>query len=144
MWREGENVLSLRASPSLGVLKYCPDCTSKKDLEAERNQQKLMKWFKPKAEEVEPPPWRPEHVEAVIEGDGKVPSISAASVLAKVRRDQLMDALHQRFPAYGFASHKGYGTEEHMEAIKQHGVCPEHRRSFGPVREIIEAGTNAD
>jgi len=115
---------------------------SKKDAEAERNQQKLAKWFKPKqtAEVVEPPPWRPDHVEAVIEGDGKVPSISAASVLAKVRRDQLMEDLHKRYPSYGFASHKGYGTEEHLEAIKKHGVCPEHRRSFGPVREIIGGG----
>jgi len=66
-----------------------------------------------------------------------VRSISAASVLAKEHRDRIMEKLHEEFPAYGFASHKGYGTREHLEAIKTHGVCLQHRRSFGPVREAL-------
>jgi len=122
---------------------------SKKDLEAERNQQKLSKWFGARSAsapaaptpvlspEEEDAAWRPGHVEAVIEGDGKVRSISAASVLAKEHRDRIMEKLHEEFPAYGFASHKGYGTREHLEAIKTHGVCLQHRRSFGPVREVL-------
>jgi len=111
---------------------------SKKAAEEAKNQPKLSKWFTLRA----PPaavaaPWRPGRVEAVIEGDGRVPCISAASVLAKVHRDRLMAELDQRFPAYGFAAHKGYGTADHLEAIRTHGVCPEHRRSFGPVREAL-------
>lgn len=109
------------------------------------NQPKLSKFFAmaaPKAKPAESPsteeqPWRPRHVEAVIKGDAKVPSIAAASVLAKVRRDAIMEELHKQFPQYGFDSHKGYGTEEHMEAIRAHGVCDHHRRSFGPVREVL-------
>lgn len=68
--------------------------------------------------------------ETVIGGDGLVPAIMLASIAAKVTRDQLMlktDAMH---PLYGFASHKGYGTKTHMEAIRTHGMCEEHRRSF--------------
>jgi len=83
------------------------------------------------------PVWRPRSVQAVICGDALVPSISAASVLAKVHRDRLMQGLHEQYPVYGFASHQGYGTAEHLEAIKVHGPCPEHRRSFGPVREAL-------
>jgi len=113
---------------------------SKKDIEAERNQSKLSMWFKPvpKAEpKTEELPWKPKRVEAVIEGDGLVPSISAASILAKVHRDHQMEALHKTYPAYGFNVHKGYGTESHMEAIKKHGLCPEHRRSFKPIRQML-------
>lgn len=87
----------------------------------------------PRAEQV----WLPERVDAVIHGDAKVASISAASVLAKVHRDRLMHDLDQQFPEYGFASHKGYGTKDHIEAIKKHGVCPAHRRSFAPVSEAL-------
>lgn len=103
---------------------------------------KLSKWFTAvKKAEPETPkvdePWRPKRVEAVIHGDALVPSISAASVLAKVHRDRLMEKLHEQYPAYGFVSNQGYGTEEHMQAIRSHGPCPEHRRSFGPIREIL-------
>lgn len=114
---------------------------SKKAAEEAKNQPKLSKWFTPRAPPVATAdaaaPWRPGRVEAVIEGDGRVPCISAASVLAKVHRDRLMVELDKRFPVYGFAAHKGYGTADHLEAIKAHGVCPEHRRSFGPVREAL-------
>lgn len=72
--------------------------------------------------------------EAVVGGDAKVPAISAASILAKVARDEYMIALDARYPGYGFARHKGYPTREHLEALYRLGPCPEHRRSFGPVR----------
>ena len=71
--------------------------------------------------------------EAIIKGDARVKAISAASILAKVYRDRLCDQLHTEFPHYGFASHKGYGTPEHMEALERHGACVHHRRSFSPV-----------
>jgi ribonuclease HII len=64
-----------------------------------------------------------------------MPAISAASILAKVTRDRLCDALHAAHPAYGFAAHKGYPTPEHLMALRTHGPCPAHRRSFAPVRE---------
>lgn len=73
--------------------------------------------------------------EAIVKGDAKVASISAASILAKVHRDAWCRQLHERYPQYGFAEHKGYGTAEHLAALKQHGACPEHRQSFAPVRE---------
>ncbi|CAE8604492.1 unnamed protein product, partial [Polarella glacialis] len=73
-----------------------------------------------------------------------VPSISAASVLAKVHRDRLMQSLDAQYPAYGFKSHKGYGTESHMEALQTHGPCPEHRRSFGPIRQLLEGRTSEE
>ena len=71
--------------------------------------------------------------EAIVRGDARVKAISAASILAKVHRDRLCDQLHLEFPHYGFASHKGYGTPEHMEALQRHGACVHHRRSFSPV-----------
>ena len=71
--------------------------------------------------------------EAVVGGDALVKSISAASILAKVHRDRLCAQLHEEFPHYGFAAHKGYGTPEHLEALRTHGVCVHHRRSFAPV-----------
>ncbi|NWG38880.1 MAG: ribonuclease HII [Hydrogenophilaceae bacterium] len=77
---------------------------------------------------------------AIIEGDAKVAEISAASILAKTARDAAMVELHERYPHYNFAGHKGYGTAAHLKAIKQHGPCPEHRRSFAPVREILTQG----
>jgi ribonuclease HII len=77
-------------------------------------------------------------VETIIAGDAKVASIAAASIVAKVTRDRLMDDLARSFPAYGFERHKGYGTPEHREAIRRHGVSPEHRRSFAPIREVLD------
>lgn len=77
------------------------------------------------------------HAEAVIDGDAKVKSISAASILAKVHRDRLCLQLHELHPQYGFHVHKGYSTPAHLAALKQHGACPVHRRSFAPVREAL-------
>jgi ribonuclease HII len=73
-------------------------------------------------------------VVAIVQGDAKVAAISAASILAKVERDRLCLALHEQFPHYGFAGHKGYPTAAHIAALNQHGPCSEHRRSFAPVR----------
>ncbi len=76
--------------------------------------------------------------EAIVKGDAKVAAISAASILAKVHRDRLCAELHQAWPDYGFATHKGYPTPEHLAALRLHGATPEHRRSFGPVREALQ------
>jgi ribonuclease HII len=73
-------------------------------------------------------------VAAIVKGDAKVAAISAASILAKVERDRWCLDLHSQFPVYGFATHKGYPTPEHLAALKLHGPCPQHRRSFTPVR----------
>ena len=75
--------------------------------------------------------------EAVIGGDAIVPSISAASILAKVYRDRWCAEFHLEYPQYGFASHKGYCTAEHLAALREHGACPQHRRSFAPVAEVL-------
>ena len=72
---------------------------------------------------------------AIIKGDARSYSIAAASVLAKVTRDRLMEEHHARWPEYGFAEHKGYGTPQHLAAIAMHGPCPIHRRSFAPIRQ---------
>jgi ribonuclease HII len=74
--------------------------------------------------------------QAIVKGDAKVQAIAAASILAKVHRDRLCLELHERYPQYGFAAHKGYPTVEHLQALKQHGACAEHRRSFAPVRAV--------
>ncbi len=68
--------------------------------------------------------------ETIVGGDGKCASIAAASILAKVTRDRLMEELDQQYPEYGFAVHKGYGTRRHYEALRQYGPCPIHRQSF--------------
>lgn len=73
-------------------------------------------------------------VRAIVRGDATEAAISAASILAKTARDADMRALHDSFPAYGFDRHKGYGTAEHLEALRRHGPCIIHRRSFAPVR----------
>lgn len=73
----------------------------------------------------------------LVHGDALSLSIAAASIIAKVTRDRLMVELHRRYPAYGFEGHKGYGTEEHMNALENHGPCPEHRLSFAPVMETL-------
>ena len=75
---------------------------------------------------------------AVVKGDALVPEISAASILAKVARDNEMLALHQAYPQFGFADHKGYPTAAHLAAIARYGVLAEHRRSFKPVRLVLE------
>lgn len=74
---------------------------------------------------------------AIVRGDSSVASISAASILAKTARDASMLLLHDIYPQYGFAAHKGYPTEAHLAALRMHGVSAEHRRSFRPVREIL-------
>ncbi|RID97048.1 ribonuclease HII [Simplicispira hankyongi] len=71
--------------------------------------------------------------EAIVGGDALVPSISAASILAKVYRDRWCVQVDAQYPQYGFAGHKGYGTAAHMDALRAHGACPLHRRSFAPV-----------
>jgi ribonuclease HII len=77
------------------------------------------------------------HAEAVIGGDATVKAISAASILAKVHRDRLCLQLHALYPQYGFDEHKGYSTPQHFAALKAHGACAIHRRSFAPVREAL-------
>jgi ribonuclease HII len=76
--------------------------------------------------------------EAIVGGDALVPAISAASILAKVWRDRWCQAFHLEYPQYGFATHKGYGTAEHLAALRAHGACPQHRRSFRPVSEVLK------
>jgi ribonuclease HII len=76
--------------------------------------------------------------EAVVRGDARVAAISAASIVAKVHRDALLAALHELHPAYGFAQHKGYPTAEHLAALRAHGACAVHRRSFAPVRAVLQ------
>ena len=75
--------------------------------------------------------------EAIVKGDALVPAISAASILAKVYRDRWCEAFHLEYPQYGFAGHKGYGTAVHLAALREHGACPQHRKSFAPVAEVL-------
>ena len=75
--------------------------------------------------------------EAITKGDSKVAEISAASILAKTARDELMLKLHDQYPHYGFAVHKGYPTAAHLAALREHGVTDVHRKSFRPVRELL-------
>jgi ribonuclease HII len=86
-------------------------------------------------------PVLPMPAEAIIQGDAKVPAIAAASILAKVHRDRLCLVLHERHPQYGFGAHKGYPTAAHMAALREHGACDAHRRSFAPVRAVLVAPT---
>lgn len=75
--------------------------------------------------------------EAIVKGDAKVPAISAASILAKVTRDRWCAEYDLLFPQYGFAGHKGYGTPAHLLALREHGACPQHRKSFAPVAALL-------
>ncbi|QWE09138.1 ribonuclease HII [Polynucleobacter ibericus] len=86
-------------------------------------------------------PELPIAAEAIIKGDAKEPAISAASIIAKVTRDHQMMSLHERHPEYGFAQHMGYPTEAHFAALQQYGACDQHRRSFSPVRKVLESNT---
>jgi ribonuclease HII len=75
--------------------------------------------------------------EAIVKGDSLVPAISAASILAKVHRDRWCETVDQQFPEYGFAKHKGYGTAQHLAALREHGASPQHRKTFRPVAEVL-------
>lgn len=77
------------------------------------------------------------HAEAIVKGDALVKAISAASILAKVHRDRWCQRLHEEYPEYGFAGHKGYGTPAHLAALQAHGACPAHRRTFAPVAQVL-------
>ena len=82
------------------------------------------------------PKWRL-NCKALVKGDQRIQSIAAASILAKVYRDHCLKDLHEQFPGYGFAKHKGYPTAEHLAALRELGPCPEHRRSYAPVRAVL-------
>lgn len=77
--------------------------------------------------------------DAIVKGDSKVQAISAASILAKTSRDAELYALDKIYPQYGFAQHKGYPTAAHLAALAAHGICPEHRLSYGPVKKVLLA-----
>ena len=81
--------------------------------------------------------------QAIVQGDALIPAISAASILAKVARDNLLVKLDSIFPGYGFAVHKGYPTAAHIAALQRLGPCAAHRRSFAPVKRLIESGVTA-
>ncbi|MEZ5926619.1 MAG: ribonuclease HII [Hyphomicrobiaceae bacterium] len=83
-------------------------------------------------------------IETIVSGDAKVASIAAASIVAKVTRDRAMRELADRYPAFGFERHKGYGTAEHLAALRRLGPTPEHRRSFAPVAAALGESTNAE
>ncbi|MCG8987134.1 ribonuclease HII [Delftia acidovorans] len=82
--------------------------------------------------------------EAIVKGDSLVQSISAASILAKVTRDRWCERLHEQYPEYGFDGHKGYGTAAHLAALRLHGACEEHRRTFAPVAHVVSIDRMAE
>jgi ribonuclease HII len=88
-------------------------------------------------------PILPMRSESIVKGDTLVPAISAASILAKVTRDRWCEDIDLQYPVYGFAQHKGYGTAQHLAALREHGACPHHRTTFRPVREVIQRSSEA-
>ena len=86
-----------------------------------------------------PEDWVQTSAHAIVKGDLLVPAISAASVLAKVTRDHMCLEMHEKYPEYGFAQHKGYPTKAHLAMLAEHGPCPQHRRSFAPVRNCLKS-----
>ncbi|MGG1679741.1 ribonuclease HII [Neobacillus sp. NRS-1170] len=80
--------------------------------------------------------------ESIIKGDAKSVSIAAASIIAKTARDELMKNLSKQYPAYGFQNNMGYGTKEHIDALQQYGITPYHRKSFSPVKEMLDKNIN--
>ncbi|QTD46425.1 ribonuclease HII [Ottowia testudinis] len=82
-------------------------------------------------------PVLPMRAEAIVDGDAKVKAIAAASILAKVHRDRWCAQVHEQWPQYGFAAHKGYGTAAHLAALQAHGACEHHRRTFAPVAAVL-------
>ncbi len=82
-------------------------------------------------------PVLPMRCEAIVKGDALIAAISAASILAKVTRDHWCKEFDVQYPAYGFAQHKGYGTAQHLAALREHGACPAHRKTFRPVTEVL-------
>ena len=97
-------------------------------------------WFKPDELWVDgrDNPFKEIKVHTVIGGDGSVPAIGAASIVAKVYRDTLMEVFDRQYPGYGFAGHKGYGTKAHIQSISTQGVCCIHRKSFEPIRTMVQ------
>ena len=85
-------------------------------------------------------PVLPMQAQAIVKGDSLVPAISAASILAKVHRDRWCAQIDQAFPQYGFAQHKGYGTAAHLAALRLHGACAQHRKTFRPVAQVLLQG----
>jgi len=79
-----------------------------------------------------------EYIRAVISADAKTFSVASASIVAKVVRDLKMEAYHKEYPDYSFKDHKGYGTKKHLEALKKHGPCPIHRKSYKPIKKLID------
>lgn len=86
-----------------------------------------------------PPNIHADHVETIVKGDSKCFSIAAASIIAKVTRDRMMLEADEKWPVYGFAAHKGYGTKAHMAAVHKHGPCDIHRLTFRPLPQIVAA-----
>lgn len=80
--------------------------------------------------------------QSIVKGDAQSLSIAAASIIAKVTRDRLMLQIDSQFPQYGFARHKGYGTQEHLDAIRRHGPCMHHRKTFRPISELNQGELN--
>lgn len=83
------------------------------------------------------------HSEAVVGGDARIACISAASIIAKVYRDRWCQEIDAEWPQYGFAAHKGYGTPAHLSALREHGACVHHRRSFSPVAQLLQHASNS-